>query len=426
MNLLIVGASARAAAMSAQRAGYRVVAGDLFADADLCAAASSAVVIDYPEAIPDFVADSDADGWLYTGALENRPDLIARAARYRPLLGNSASVVRQARDPFMIRSLLADHGLPVPDVARDESSLSSAYDWLCKPLHSAGGARVEDWRCEGAPSTTATAALRVAAASSAIDRPNAVERWRQWPRDWYFQQRIQGRPFSASFLAANRKSRLVGTAWQLIGQGWTGASGYRYCGSIAWNAPPSVTTQCERLAQIVTAEFGLTGLFGIDAILEQRDSGSVVWPIEINPRYAASMELFERHSLPAPDHRAITPTTQPRSLIDAHVAACAAGQLSDAAPRASTKLSGKAILFATRKTTVDARAAATLADWNRDQWSPIVADLPRGETHFSAGWPMVTLFADGDDESEVLTRMKQLSANARRVIGGHDSPSCDC
>ena len=44
------------------------------------------------------------------------------------------------------------------------------------------------------------------------------------------------------------------------------------------------------MADAVTREFGLVGLNGIDFIA--RDG--VPWPIEVNPRYSASMELLER------------------------------------------------------------------------------------------------------------------------------------
>src|SRR5205807_295367 len=80
-NLLIFGASARAAAFSALRAGLRPWCADLFADADLAARAPVRRVTGrYPA---DFLRHLDAappGPWIYTGGLENRPYLVERMA----------------------------------------------------------------------------------------------------------------------------------------------------------------------------------------------------------------------------------------------------------------------------------------------------------------------------------------------------------
>ena len=71
MNVLIVGASTRAAAFSALRAGLRPRCLDLFADADLAARCPVARLD------PDGPFDPPAcDAWLYTGSMEARPDLV--------------------------------------------------------------------------------------------------------------------------------------------------------------------------------------------------------------------------------------------------------------------------------------------------------------------------------------------------------------
>ena len=72
--LIIVGASARAFAQSARRAGLAVHAADLFADSDLCAVAASVARVPaerYPDGLLDLVAPFPAGPWCYTGALEN-------------------------------------------------------------------------------------------------------------------------------------------------------------------------------------------------------------------------------------------------------------------------------------------------------------------------------------------------------------------
>src|SRR5205807_493928 len=94
-HLLIVGASARSAAFSVLRAGLRPECADLFADADLRARCPvwCAPPKDYPGGFLDLPAFAAPGPWLYTGGLENRPELIDELARRRqPLWGNPAPV----------------------------------------------------------------------------------------------------------------------------------------------------------------------------------------------------------------------------------------------------------------------------------------------------------------------------------------------
>jgi len=92
-KLLILGASARAAAQSALRAGCRRVwAADLFADADLRACAEVVQVRDYPHGLEAAISQAPDGPWMYTGALENHPRLVDRLARLHPLLGCPGSV----------------------------------------------------------------------------------------------------------------------------------------------------------------------------------------------------------------------------------------------------------------------------------------------------------------------------------------------
>ena len=76
-KLAIVGASVRAAAFSAVRAGFEVVAADLFADADLRAICETTrIESGYPDALADWLASTECDGWLFTGALENHHEVV--------------------------------------------------------------------------------------------------------------------------------------------------------------------------------------------------------------------------------------------------------------------------------------------------------------------------------------------------------------
>src|SRR5258707_10986773 len=83
--ILIVGASARAAAMSARRSGLNPWAADMFGDLDLRACCPGQRIENYPHGLERALAAAPDGRWMYTGALENHPDLVDRIAAVRPL-----------------------------------------------------------------------------------------------------------------------------------------------------------------------------------------------------------------------------------------------------------------------------------------------------------------------------------------------------
>src|SRR6516164_6560588 len=97
--VILLGASTSAAAMSARRAGWAPWCADLFADADLqrIATVRKVPIEAYPHGLLDALAEAPPGPVIYTGALENRPDLVAGIDR--PLWGNSSKVLRVIRTP---------------------------------------------------------------------------------------------------------------------------------------------------------------------------------------------------------------------------------------------------------------------------------------------------------------------------------------
>jgi predicted ATP-grasp superfamily ATP-dependent carboligase len=375
-DILIVGASARAAAHSALRAGFAPVAIDRFGDADLRGVCSARVIEDYPDGLVDaftsgdtFTSDTTALPWMYTGALENYPELIHRLAARRPLWGNPADVVRRVRDPWQLHDALTGADIPTPSVRRlndpppPNDPPPSDERWLTKSPHSSGGSGVRGW-----PTTTPQA-------------PSA-----------YLQRYIAGIPVSAVFVAAGRCSRLLGTSQQLIGNDWAGSDGYRYVGSLASrDVPPQFTAIGNALAEA----FELTGLFGVDAIL----ADNTVWPIEVNPRYTASVEVIER----------ITGI----AAIDLHVRACRDGELPEVrANPGDDQCAGKAILFARHDFVISPALIDHIIQLNHNNIWPVVADIPSAGTPIPQGAPILTVFATATDAA---TAQKQLQHTAREL-----------
>lgn len=356
-TLIIVGASARAAAQSAVRAGYRVWAADLFADADLRACAETVEVRDYPRGLQRALAEAPPGDWLYTGALENQPRQIRRMSRARRLLGCTDDVVRGVRRPQRLSEAIRSAGLLYPDTRLDGLPAEEPGRWLAKPFRSAGGTKVRF----ADPRDVRVTALR----------------------SNYFQRFVDGVPCSAVYVADGKDSQLLGATRQLIGCDWTGATGFQYCGSIGPLAvSDGAREQIERIGRCIVERFSLVGLIGVDFVL----AGDEVWTLEVNPRYTASVEVLER-SLGI-------------RAIASHVAACRDGKLvvervPSTAPPADAAVTGKAIVFARAPLTVLPALTQHLLAISTTDAPPHFADIPNPGTKILPHQPLFTCFAEG-------------------------------
>ncbi len=267
-RLMIFGASTRAAAQSALRAGFRAVCADHFADQDLFESAEVLPLSSYPHGLVAAAASDPAMPWMYTGALENHPRVLKRLASSRELYGNSAEIVRRVRDPFAVARVLLAAGLPSLPLCSQDQPPPRDGRWLLKPRRSAGGRGIHVWD------------------ESSVVIPASR---RREPR--YFQLRVSGDPYSALYVATATETVFVGASRQLISESRLNAAAFAYCGSVGpLHLGESVERQLVRYGQTLGAEFGLRGLFGIDFML---DADSVARLIEVNPRYTASVEILE-------------------------------------------------------------------------------------------------------------------------------------
>jgi len=224
---------------------------------------------------------------------------------------------------------------------------------------------------------------------------------RRLPRGSYLQQYMDGVPGSIVFVAAAGRAVPLGLSWQLVGHAGFGTSGYRYCGNILTSAGDPVFAHDAALfdaacalADVVSEEFGLVGVNGIDFIA--RDG--VPWAIEVNPRWSASMELVER--------------AYGVSVFPLHAQACASGRRPDfdvRDARRRVRASGKAVVFA-RTDVVCGATEAWLAD-------PNVRDVPHRGEAIPAGRPVCTVFAEGADAAECYGALVKRAEWVYREIG---------
>lgn len=378
-DLLIVGASARAAAFSALRAGLRPWCVDLFADRDLqqhCAV--TRLTGHYPEGFRRFI-ESDLPGpWMYTGGLENRPRLLWQWSRCRPLWGNVNQPWYDSRNPEYVASLMRSAGVPVPALRRPGTDTPEGGRWLLKPLRSAGGIGIRFWKPKD----------------------------KSWDKnEVYCQEYIEGESLSLLFLGGGRTARLLGVTRQLVGETWLHAAPFRYCGNIGPLDPRLVQhPSLEELGDLLALECFLDGLFGVDGILRE----GVFWPVEINPRYTASVEVLE--------HATGSAMLGWHSFVFTHQ------QLPRLSPLAfpSNRTIGKAILFARDDLhfPADGPWMTELCSTKPVEELPAFADIPAAEERIEAGKPILTFFATADSVSACEDAMRRIAADLDRWLFG--------
>ncbi len=144
-DVLIVGASTRAAAFTALRCGLRPRCIDYFADRDLAAVCTVERIepAKSPQAFLDAAENLPPSPWFYTGGLENHPDLVERIARRHHLWGIGSETLRAVRDPIAVARALNDAGIAALEVCLDPSRLPHDGSWLVKPRGSSGGRGIE-------------------------------------------------------------------------------------------------------------------------------------------------------------------------------------------------------------------------------------------------------------------------------------------
>lgn len=366
----VVGASARAAAHSLLRAGFEPWAVDLFADRDLRLVAPCArCPLDrYPAALPALADQFPPGPVLYTGGLENYPEVVAELARRRTVLGNLPDALRKARDPFGW-SWRPERGYASPLTRAGADPVPATGRWVSKPLRSAGGLGVR------------------------FAEPGEVP-----GPGWYVQEFIEGPSRSAQFVTLDGETTLLGVTEQLVGEPWLHAGRFAYSGNVG---PLPVTRELrDELADFgrdAARRDGLRGVWGADFVF--RDGNP--YPVEVNPRYTAALEVLEQAGRAALLSRAaVTARPAGRGVV------------------------GKAVYYAPYPIIFpaagpwDADLAPPFDPWRR----PGYADLPDPGERIGPGQPVLTFFAAGSTADECRATLKERAAELDRLFGWEGGP----
>lgn len=389
-RLLIVGASTRAAACSALRAGWSPVCVDQFSDQDLLEIAEVIPQSDDPDSWLRVVNQLPPMKWIYTGGMENHPTLIRQISDRHELQGCAPTSLNRVRDPFYLERLLKQEPVQAAPCLHPGTSPDPQHRWLRKPLKSAGGRGIH---------------------FSHLAAPENRLR-----SDYYMQRYQAGFPCSALFLAFRDSTQLLGVFQQWTGSAIDCQAPFLFYGGMTVPVIPSeIRSQLEQLGETVATGGELTGLFGCDLIWETNPENRL-WLTEVNPRYTALTELLElRFQAP---------------ILDWHLCACesfenSSGNLPTAETLKKQVLSlekqdlpvlSKAVLYAFHDTT----APRTVSRWDACQEPfsiPEIGDIPNKGTRIPAGSPVCTVFGSGNSHQSSQHSLATAVSRCQRHFG---------
>lgn len=292
-HVLLVGASIRAAAQSAKKAGFLVTGIDRFGDFDtrqICDRFTTfrELTALSPVEFDDWVRQCPGNQFLQVGGVsEDGADVITQLAKSRRLLGISAAMQREMACPKWLRETAESSRITFPEsYTADESnpSFRAVSDgriqkrWLRKKVWqdgpSCGGLGVR-WANSGLGTSF------VSRNSLELTNPSIPELWQRW---------TEGRSYGASFYSDGESACLLGVCRSSIHR--IGNRPFVYAGSYGpLTIHSSINNRLSELGQAIVRRSKIAGLFGVDVIIDRCDRVTL---LEINPRWTASIELIER------------------------------------------------------------------------------------------------------------------------------------
>ncbi|XZE56393.1 ATP-grasp domain-containing protein [Planctomycetaceae bacterium SH139] len=423
--ILIFGASVRAASEAAAKAGYRVLAVDQFGDQDARRWAKFWAPLDPVDPassllsaielcrckFPDCPSSSNLTA-IACGGLESWFERLEPLRKSLNLLLPSTPELRQLRDPRLLQQLTKVTSARFPPTrftrppTPPPNTAESQTRWLTKQIRSSAGLGVR----------FDVEASRPGQGDIADSAANA-------PRDRYWQQQISGRAVGVNLLCGPTGVRILNTCrainYSQPARASQPASPFLYGGSLGpYPLQPHERAAILEFADQLTRQVDFVGLLGSDWLLSR--DGTPPWLLELNPRYTASMEIWERLCA--------------SSLVDVQLASY---QLNDQQldtmafdfpennssgwPSKPSKTVIKFVLWAPRELFFSSNQLTSWAqhcelELDSVQW----CDLPVEGTVIPAASPIVTAIVQLPDSSNagksawrVLRKLKRLQASLR-------------
>ncbi|QBQ99543.1 ATP-grasp domain-containing protein [Paraburkholderia pallida] len=376
--IVVAGLSVRMLAESARRAGWRVIALDLFGDSDTRGAAqrwhpvgqAAALALDPARTRAALERASDVPGvmgWIAGSGFEACPALLHAEIDGLPRIGNAPQAWDAVRTPDHFFAILNEHGIACPETRMEPPH--DASGWLRKEASGTGG-----WH------------IRLANVS---DAPAHDEHGNH-----YYQRICTGRPMSALFLADGRHAQVLGINEQIVARhgehpfAWRGAIGPVQVGERLAHA-------VHHAVQAIVAASGLVGLNSLDFLSD----GERCVVLEVNARPSATMALYD---------------CEPHApLLARHVRACQGEALeTPEEARATTHappVRGQLVVFA------QADHAVTPAFEDQARRLGWCHDIPVAGNAIAAGTPLCTVSATCAPGTSVDAVRAALAARAAAI-----------
>ncbi len=287
--LLIIGASCRAAAWSACRAGYQTTTLDLFADRDTGEMTDCHTIRSFPDSIVEQAREFRDHRIVLAGGMENFPSIVAELEKRHTIVGPNAQQIVALRSLDNLQQWTSQAGMAnilFPYTIHDpkllernhstdengpDSTLTTSSSrppnrsievipktrWLRKSKRSAGGLGVGYWRGELELDFTQN----------------------------YLQERIEGECLGVVVRCTTDGAQFIGATRNRT------YKDFMYGGSEGPIVLPYAKIQrIERLMRTIATAIGYVGLLQTDFILTSTDT---LYLLEVNPRWSAGLEVLE-------------------------------------------------------------------------------------------------------------------------------------
>lgn len=414
-TVVLIGASIRAAAQSANRAGFRVLGIDHFGDVDTRQACQEFWILNEFQMNPELIRRLRNFPYFVVGGLNPAHNLAgllmppSETAMTFPAknLDNGLAVTPQKtngdrwNDPHWLGNLSKECGLSFPGIFHSllpnaKPPQTSGKRWLLKTKHSCGGLGVRWYTpppsgsvplaAELTRSNTGTPNPKIVPSSESLTQHETKE-----TRDPVFQEWVPGRPHGATLLCNGTECCLLGVCRSLFTH--IGDLPFVYRGSFGpVSIPDTLQQRLQKLGLRITRETGHRGLLNIDLVINRSGKTFV---LEVNPRWSGSSELIERW---------MCDQIRTRSLFGTMIDACNGAPMPDLKPDSDqpSKSVGspwsegpqylKRIIFARQpfRFSQDLLAFSTKPA-NDIRYRSAFSDLPADGTWISAGEPICTL-----------------------------------
>jgi predicted ATP-grasp superfamily ATP-dependent carboligase len=281
----------------------------------------------------------------------------------------------RARDPHFVAGALRAAGLPGPAVHAGDDAPPMGGPWLIKPLRGAGGRGISHW---------SGGRLPVAGGKC------------------YLQEFVEGEAVAAVYIGDGRSGELLGVTRQLVGSAFCHAAAFQYCGSVGpLKVGAGLLASFRRVGEVLAVACRLRGLFGVDGMVR----GEEFWPVEVNPRYTASVEVLEY----ATGLRALA---RHRAVFEAKLQAAAAAR--------AEEVVGKAVVMAAQDVVFPEAGPwdANLRGPVRVGDMPAFADIPCAGEHIKTGRPVMTLLARAGSVADCVKELERRAGELDRWLFG--------